>query len=481
MRLKATLVSTAVLWCLTGAATAQTNDVLRDAAQRAITTNPEVAARFNAFLAADQAKQAARGAWLPRVELQADVGQTRDSISTRLPESLNLNRNGLALQITQTLWDGQATRRDVDRLDHERLARYFEFVDASELAALETARAYYDVLRFRRLVTLAEDSYVQHRYVSNQLQDRVRAGVARGVDLEQAGARLALAESNLTTELANLHDVSVRFQRLVGAAPAASMPVPSTLNTDMPASASEAAARTITRNAAVSASIESLRAARQAASLRESAFQPRVEARLRSGGGKNFDGVLDQRRDTTAEITLNWSLFNGGSDQARVRQQINLLNQAADLRDKTCRDARQTVQIAYNDTRKLTDQLAYLDRNVLAIEKTRDAYRQQFDINQRSLLDLLNAENELYTARRAYANAEHDLGTAFARTQAALQQLTMQLGLRRIDTDAQAPSGWTASGDEPGRCPSEAISVPAIDRSDLDARAKRLAVGTTGR
>ena len=90
-----------------------------------------------------------------------------------------------------------------------------------------------------------------------------------------------------------------------------------------------------------------------------------------------------------------------------------------DLRDKACRDARQTTAIAYNDTRKLVDQLIYLDRNTLAIEKARDAYRQQFDIGQRSLLDLLNAENELYTARRAYANAEYDLGFAYARTHAA--------------------------------------------------------------
>ena len=76
-------------------------------------------------------------------------------------------------------------------------------------------------------------------------------------------------------------------------------------------------------------------------------------------------------------------------------------------RDRACRDVRQTVAIAHNDIRKLQDQLVALDRNVLAIEKARDAYRQQFDIGQRSLLDLLNAENELYTAKRSYANAEY--------------------------------------------------------------------------
>jgi adhesin transport system outer membrane protein len=199
---------------------------------------------------------------------------------------------------------------------------------------------------------------------------------------------------------------------------------------------------------------------------------------VRAGAGRNFDGVQDQRRDSTAEIVLNWNLFNGGSDQARVRQQAKLLTQAEDQRDKVCRDVRQTVEIAYNDTRKLVDQLGYLDRNTIAIEKARDAYRQQFDIGQRSLLDLLNAENELYTARRSYANAEYDLGVAYVRTQASMNQLSAQLGLARDQAAPEAPeaaSGWSADGDAPARCPADAVTSPPID---FEALSKRATAGT---
>jgi adhesin transport system outer membrane protein len=188
--------------------------------------------------------------------------------------------------------------------------------------------------------------------------------------------------------------------------------------------------------------------------------------------------VQDQRRDSTAEIVLNWNLFNGGSDQARVRQQTKLLTQAEDQRDKACRDVRQVVEIAYNDTRKLADQLNYLDRNTIAIEKARDAYRQQFDIGQRSLLDLLNAENELYTARRSYANAEYDLGIAYVRTQASMNQLSAQLGLVRDPGAPEAPddaSGWSLDGDTPTRCPADTIVSPPID---FEALSKRAVSGT---
>lgn len=479
MHFKSRAICAAVTLLLAaGSSVAQNIEPLRAAAQKAVTTNPEVTARFNAYRSATDAVDVVRGGFLPRVDLNASVGRDNDRITGRIPdESQSLNRSQLGLSLTQLLWDGLGTSKDVDRLTHDRLARYFELLETTEQTVLEAARAHYDVQRFRRLVQLAEDNYVQHRYAFLQIQSRVKAGVGRGVDLEQAGARLALAESNLTTELANLHDVTARYQRVVGELPPAPLPALAMLKPGVPASAGEAVTESLRNSAAISASIEGLRAARQSAGARESAFQPRVEARLRSAAGRNVDGVEDQKRNGSAEIVLNWNLYNGGSDQARVRQQVGLMNQAADLRDRVCRDTRQVAAIAYNDTRKLTEQLVYLERNTLAIEKARDAYRQQFDIGQRSLLDLLNSENELYTAKRSYANAEYDLGIAYARTQAAVNRLGVQLGLTRGEGAPEAPAEteqWAIGEDGPTRCPEVAIEMETIDIDALNKRAAGL-------
>ena len=454
---------------------AQTADPLRKTVEQAVNTSPDVTARFNAYRAAADAVDVARAGFLPRVDLNAAVAHDTDRNTDRSVETQSLNRREVGVGVTQLLWDGLGTRNDVARFGHDRLARYFDLLDVTEQTALEAARAHVDVQRYRRLVQLAEDSYVQHRYAYLQIQSRFKAGVGRGVDLEQAGARVALAESNLTTEVSNLHDVTSRYQRIVGTQPPADLPTIEMLRAGMPASPAEAMNTAVRQSAAVSASIENLRAARSAADGRRALFQPRIEARVRGVAGRNVDSIPDQTRNATAEIVLNWNLYNGGADQARVRQQANLLSQAADLRDKTCRDTRQTTAIAFNDTRKLVDQLVYLDRNTIAIEKARDAYRQQFDIGQRSLLDLLNAENEVYTARRAYANAEYDLGLAYARTHAAMYQLGAQLGIARVDNVANDASGWDQGDDAPTRCPLLLAEIVTTDHSELDARAQRMA------
>jgi adhesin transport system outer membrane protein len=261
----------------------------------------------------------------------------------------------------------------------------------------------------------------------------------------------------------------------VGEAPPQKPPRPESFAAGLPANASDAMDQALRNSAAINATIENLRAARAAVSERESAFWPRVEARVRAGTGQNFDAIPDQKREVTAGVILNWNLFAGGADQARVRQQTNLLNQAADQRDRACRDARQNAGIAYNDVVKLEDQLRALDRNVLAIEKARDAYRQQFNIGQRSLLDLLNSENELYTARRSYANADYDRLFAQARVLAALQLLTQRLGLRAPVAAADAGAeNWNAGDDMPQRCPVTVAEVLTTPRSELDRRAQRL-------
>ncbi len=478
MRLTLAAAAT-LLACAASAQTAQTApaaEAVRAAAQKAIAANPEVAQRLNALRASNAAVDVVRGGLRPRVDVEASVGRTSDRITTRNPDGETLNRGGAALSINQLLWDANVIRSDIERAGHEQRARWFEFIDVTEVTALEAVRAHHDVTRQRALVALAEDNYVQHRYANTQIASRVGAGVGRGVDLEQARARLALAESNLTTETANLHDVTARYARIVGELPPVRVAKAAPSSAGLPASAGEAGTLAVVNSAAISAAIENLRAARSTTKGREGQmWQPRVEARLRTGLGRNFDGVPDQKRDTSAEVVLNWNLYNGGSDQARVRQAVDTVNQAADIRDKTCRDTRQQAAIAYNDTLKFAQTLEALDRNVLAIEKARDAYRQQFDIGQRSLLDLLNAENELFTAKRAYANAEHDLLIAQARTLAWGQRLTTQLGLVRMDAAGLEVKDFAAGEDVPSRCPALAYEpMNLAARTELDKRAAQL-------
>ena len=283
IKLSLSAVSLAILSVAVQAQSTQTTG-LAAAVQQAINQNPEVTARLNALRAAGNEVEVARGQYLPSVDLRASVGRDNDRITSRSPASQSLSRTGLALSASQILWNGMATTKEVTRLDHARLTRYFEFLGTTEETALEATRAYLDVERYRKLVSLAEDNYVQHKYAFNQLQTKFKAGVGRGVDAEQANARLALAESNLTTEQANLHDVSTRYLRIVGDVPAASTDNGGAdLSKGIPPSNLETIQQALAKHPSISAAVENMRAAQAQAQGVESSYQPTVEARLRTG------------------------------------------------------------------------------------------------------------------------------------------------------------------------------------------------------
>lgn len=443
----------------------------KDTAQQALLSNPEVQARYHAWQAAKEERSAAAGGYYPRADLSAAA--SREHRNDPLLQG-TYSQNQATLTLTQMLYDGFATRNDVARLDHAALVRYFELRDTSEGTALEILRAYDDVLRYRELVALAEENYIRHRSLLELIKSKAKAGVGRRVDLETASGRLALAESNLLTETSNLHDVTARFQRLTGALPGRDLaPVPVLANR-VPGEARIAMASAVRRNPALIAALENVRSAESAARTRNASYQPRIDFQVRSTVGNTVSGFIGSESNQSAGVVLNWNLFSGGADMARTRQYAEQINSAKDLLDKSCRDLRQTLAIAYNDTRKLAEQINYLDQHQLATEKARDAYRQQFDIGQRTLLDLLDTENELFQARRAYFNAMHDLTLAYARTSASMGELVSALGLTAQGADA-LPDLGDSTEEVASRCQADVPAAYVVDKAALDARANELA------
>ncbi|MBS1131241.1 MAG: Type secretion outer membrane protein TolC [Proteobacteria bacterium] len=444
---------------------------LKDVAQRAVLNSPEVTSKWHNYKAADEEIGVARGGYFPRVDLTAGSG--RESLRQPSAADRDYTRSGYMLSLNQMLFDGFATRNEVRRLDKAKLVRYYELLDASENVALEAGRAYLDVLRYRHLVDLAKDNYVQHKATYDQIQRRTQSGVGRRVDFEQAGSRLALAEINLLTENANLHDVTARFQRLVGAQPDGAIVAPTLVSTAFPTQAKVALDTLHKKNPALLAATENIEAAQYEINTRRAAYSPKLDFRARTDQTKNYLGDTGQRDYNVAELVVSWNLFNGGSDRAREKQTIEKKNLAFDLREKACRDTRQTLLIAYNDVLRLKEQSVHQARQVVLLEKTRDAYRDQFNVGQRTLLDLLDTENELLSARRSAANANTDLTLAYLRTYAGMGTLLEYLGLQRLD--AETPDAKDLAEIDPAQlCPNDPIALSQPDREELNAKAAAL-------
>ena len=436
---------------------------LHDAVQQAVLQNPDVRLRWHGWLASTQEKQVAQGNWLPRIDLEAASGRYQKTSPT-IADNFGFNGDRASIQLRQMLFDGYATRNEVLRLGYAEQAAYYELQAASNQAALETTKAYIDVLRFRDFVSLASDNYSIHLEVHDKLVQKVKAGVGRRVDLEQASGRLALAESNWLTEVSNLHDVSARYQRLVGDVPAEALTPMDALDEFVPIG-TDFLADAIRQSPEFLGAVATIRAYRADLDSRKAANYPTLELRARQSMETNQNAILGDYRDTALELVLNYNLYRGGADRARTQQYAAKLDSAFDLRDKACRDGWQTGQIAFNDSIRLANQLKLLNQHELSTAKAQQAYAQQFDIGQRSLLDLLDTQNELYQARRSLAGAEYDLTLAQARVLAVSGTLLEALKLRPLANAKPEALATDAADDSLLQCSQRLIPTLTLNRS----------------
>lgn len=445
---------------------------LEEAVSKAVQQHPDVLAKWHQFRASGHERDVTWGRNLPSLDVVFGTGHERKSSPTLAGGTNGYGIENSKLTLTQNVFEGFATINDTVRLEHASLVRFYEFMDVSETAALEATRAYIDLYRFRKLLEMAEENYAVHRLVFDKINQRAKSGIGRGVDLEMAGARLALAESNLLTEASNLHDVAARYQRIVGESPKGEVSAPSSqLGKGLPKSRAEAVEAGFQGSPQLKAAVQNILSAQRNIAVQRAGYYPRVDLYAQSSREKNASGVSGHTVTDTVGLTVSMNLFRGGQDSSREKKAVEETSAAKDVRERVCRDLRQNLSLSFNDYLRLTEQLVYLDQHQLSTDKAREALRKQFDIGQRTLLDVLDTENEYYTARRNYLNGEMDLSIAQARYQAASGSLLKTLNLKRLDAEPPKPE-TELDADAVTQCPPEPALYPEFDKNAVYTRAK---------
>jgi outer membrane protein, adhesin transport system len=410
-----------------------------------VTQNPEVQARYHDFEASRSDQDAARGGFLPRIDASGRVGKAWRS-APGFPSG-RFNNPEAQIELHQLLFDGFATSADVKRLGQVKASKYYDMLAKSDEIALETTRAYLDVKRYQELVQAAQANEAKHQTVLGKLQARKSAGLSPSYEPELARGRLALAQSNRITEESNLHDVGARYLRITNKLPANDLAAAPEKELLAAVPQADIIKTAVQRNPSYLSAVSGVRAARAAGDVARSQYSPTIEFKASDSVEKNYFGTPGNEKDAFVGLVFNWNLYRGGRDSHRVAQQKSLFLEAIDIREKTCRDIRQETAIAYNDTRKLSDQLRQLEAHLTASKDTYDRFEELWSTSRNvTLLNLLDEQNEYFQAQRAWINARYDLALAAARVLAQNHCILPALGVSK--NAAEAPDEAAREGDE---------------------------------
>ena len=390
------LALAAGLWA--GCAAAET---LPEAVLRAVRQFPEVRAALANRRAIEQNAVQARSAWLPTMDASLGGGtQSADNFSTRLLGSdQTLHRREAQLSLSQLLFDGGAATGQIQRFDAQFQGADDQLANVAQDAALRTAQAYLEVMRLRGVIELAADNVRRHEETLAQVALLADSGRGRRADAQQAEARLALAQSSVSQLRGQLVQAEAVYRHLVGQAPSA-LVSPGEFGPMLPPSINDALRVAVEQHPAVRASQQDLVSAQaDRESARGRFSSPRLALEAGTSANHNLDGVRGANGDRYAMLRLRYNLYRGGADESRVLEAEARVDEALAKLDKARNDVERDLRQAWDNLVEDRARMPQLGRYVTASSEVVLAYRAQFSIGQRTLLDVLNSESELYTAK----------------------------------------------------------------------------------
>lgn len=406
---------------------------LRDAVQQAVLTNPKIDAAQANRRASEYTFKQARGRFLPEVEVGADIGQQRINRPEGIAPDINdqwMDRRQATVSIRQVLFDGWDRAYDIYRTQAGISAASFRVMVRSEAVGLNSVEAYIDVVRHTELLGLAQDNLRRHETLLRVVRERYDGGRSPIGDLEQTVERVEAAKALVAQIKVARETANAKYKNAVGIPPLKLQPVK--YAPGIPKTVDDVTLRAVQNNPRVKEAVAETQVSFYDKKQFGSTLYPQVYLEGNATSGENLDGTPGQNDELQAKVVLRWKIFDGGVRRNRQAELGERYSEKVAEQMILVRQLTEEVEIAWA---RLVDGRAQVDAvrtEVGQNKKVVAAYKDEYDANKRSLLDLLDAENSLFAS-------QFELSNVSALHKFSSYELLAQMGvlLSTLDVSAQ--------------------------------------------
>ena len=420
---------------LMGTAESVTAQSLEEALAKTYANNPTLLAQRANLRAIDEEVPQALSNWRPTVTFTADGGKTNVETTSQPTTGTDTTTNGenrtprsYTLSLSQPLFRGFRTVAETRRAENRVRAERARLTATEQTVLRDGVTAYMDVVRDQAVLELNISNEQVLRRQLEAANDRFEVGEITRTDVSQAEARLARATADRVQAEGTLESSRATYQRVIGELPQSlSEPEPPT---DLPASREEVIAQTAGANPNIIAAISDERAARDNVDLVLGELLPTVS--LTGELSRTEDTIGRSSQIDTGEVlaTVTVPLYQAGDVSARVRVAKQLASrrriQIEEVRRENIEDAIQ----AWADLTSAREQVRSFEKETDANKIALEGTEQEATAGLRTVLDILDAEQELLDARVSLVRARRDVVVTAYRVLESVGRLTAaDLGL----------------------------------------------------
>jgi outer membrane protein, adhesin transport system len=309
------------------------------------------------------------------------------------------------LSASQMLYDFGKVANAVASAQAAEQVNRAQLLGAVDDLVRDTAYAVVEVQRYKALLAVAQDQLTAVQDITRLVEQRASKGASTRAEAVQAEARVEDAQTTILQITSELTRWRSTLAHMVG-----SRALPD-VTPDVPDWYGHACARmTPDWNEMPQVLQYAARKDEAEADMRETRAKGLPTVAFQVTGNSYLRGPFRGRSDYTVGVNISSSIFDGGATRAR-REAADYAVRAADAAlDNARNDVGRDLDEARGQISSLTEALGVLSVRQGNMEETSKLYRlQYFDLGTRTLVDLLNAEQELHQARFDYVNRQHDI------------------------------------------------------------------------
>jgi TolC family type I secretion outer membrane protein len=389
-------------------------------------TNPQLAEARAAVAALDQNVAQANAGWRPSINASIEQGYDHGIVSG-FPAGLNTSPTIGQVTVTEPLFRGGRTGAEISRTEAQVHAGRAQLVSTEQSVLLGAVTAYMDVLRDTETVNYSHDNVRSLQDQFNDVRTELSAGAVTRTDSYQAEARLARAKADEATAENHLSVSRATFLNVIGKpveslSPDISLP-------HLPTTKDVALDIALKQNPDLDQARANERAANYAIDDAVGALMPDVSVSgqyqyLLGAPNTSIFGVGNRQQVLSVLGQVNVPIYQGGADEAAVRKAKDLHEQSTMAMASAERGVRQNLDGAWETLAAAELAITAYGAQASADQNALSGLKQEQQAGERSVIDTLNAQQELFLTQVQLANAQHDRVVAAYRLLAVTGQLT---------------------------------------------------------
>lgn len=398
---------------------------LTEAMAAAYETNPQLAEARSAVAALDQNVAQANAGWRPSINASVEQGYDHGTIASFPPQDTRPTIGQVT--VTEPLFRGGRTDAEISRAEAQVHAGRAQLVSTEQSVLLGAVTAYMDVLRDTETVNYSHDNVRSLQDQLNDVQTELSAGAVTRTDAYQAQARLARAKADEVTAENRLSASRAQFLNVIGRpveslSPDISLP-------HLPTTKDVALDIALKQNPDLDQARQNERAANYAIDDAVGALMPEVSVSgqyqyLLNAPNSSIFGLGNRQQVLSVLGQVNVPIYQGGADEAAVRKAKDLHEQSSMAMASAERGVRQNLDSAWETFKAADLAITAYGNQVTADQNAVSGLKQEQQAGERSVIDTLNAQQELFQTQVQLATAQHDRVVAAYRLLAVTGQLT---------------------------------------------------------